>query len=277
MKYALINGERKEAQKGNTANCPNCEKPMIAKCGEKKIHHWAHKGSLECDPWWENETEWHRKWKSFFPSEWQEFIQRSENGEKHIADVRTNQGWIIEFQHSYLNPSERRSRNEFYKKLIWVVDGKRLQSNEIVFAKALNEGETNDVFIKIFLRDCPFLNDWIDCHYPVFFDFGEPKNHLQSTDLWAIFPGSPGDIVFVKSFPRESFLEIFLCETSEKSLLFEKCLNDWKYKNQKLSQIHVEKMKEKKEEEYKKREEKFRKDMDAIHLQAKAKRNRTKL
>jgi hypothetical protein len=23
---------------------------MIAKCGERKIHHWSHIGKLECDP-----------------------------------------------------------------------------------------------------------------------------------------------------------------------------------------------------------------------------------
>jgi competence protein CoiA len=42
---------------------------------------------------------------------------------KHIADVRTIGGWVIEFQHSTLNPDERRSREKFYQRLIWVVDG----------------------------------------------------------------------------------------------------------------------------------------------------------
>jgi hypothetical protein len=41
---------------------------------------------------------------------WQEIVHRSDSGEKHIADVKTDHGWVIEFQHSYLNPEERRSR-----------------------------------------------------------------------------------------------------------------------------------------------------------------------
>jgi hypothetical protein len=49
----------------------------------------AHKGRLECDPWYE-ETEWHRSWKDRFPLGWQEQIAYDPvTGEKHIADVRT--------------------------------------------------------------------------------------------------------------------------------------------------------------------------------------------
>ena len=39
-------------------------------------------------------------WKNQFPTEWQEIIQRGNTGEKHIADVKTKDGWVIEFQHS---------------------------------------------------------------------------------------------------------------------------------------------------------------------------------
>lgn len=45
-----------------------------------------------------------------------------ESGEKHIADVKTDSGWVLEFQHSNINPKERLSRNSFYPKLVWVVD-----------------------------------------------------------------------------------------------------------------------------------------------------------
>jgi len=55
-----------------------------------------------CDNWWENETQWHRDWKNHFPVEWQEVVQIAEDGEKHIADVKTSEGWVVEFQHSYL-------------------------------------------------------------------------------------------------------------------------------------------------------------------------------
>src|SRR6516225_529401 len=122
-KFALVNGERQEAKPNLVGKCQVCDAQMVAKCGAERIWHWAHQGKLLCDPWWENESEWHRGWKDRFPVDWQEFRQRADNGETHIADVKTDRGWVIEFQRSYLKPEERHSRNTFYRKLIWVVDG----------------------------------------------------------------------------------------------------------------------------------------------------------
>lgn len=132
MKFALINGDRVEATKGAKGLCQCCGKELIAKCGEVRIHHWARKGNHSCDPWWENETEWHRAWKGQFPVNWQEVVYQAEDGEKHIADVKTDTGWVIEFQHSYIKPEERRSRDAFYKKIVWwwmEPDEREMQSN----------------------------------------------------------------------------------------------------------------------------------------------------
>lgn len=99
---------------------------MIAKCGRVKMWHWAHRSRSGCDPWWENETEWHRGWKNRFLREWQEVVHIDPlDGQKHIADVKTPEGLVIEFQHSPIHPEELKSREEFYKKLVWVVDGDR--------------------------------------------------------------------------------------------------------------------------------------------------------
>lgn len=88
MKFALIAIIRTEATKGGKGICPICGPELIAKCGSLKINHWAHKAIRNCDPWWENETEWHRQWKSNFPDKWQEVIIHDEQtSEKHIADV----------------------------------------------------------------------------------------------------------------------------------------------------------------------------------------------
>jgi competence protein CoiA len=122
MKFALVNGQRVEAQPHLSGDCPGCGSSMIARCGELRTPHWAHRGTrLLCDPWWENETQWHRVWKDQFPADWQEVVHRAEDGERHIADVKTQNGWVIEFQHSFLKAEERRSRDGFYPKLIWVV------------------------------------------------------------------------------------------------------------------------------------------------------------
>ena len=46
-------------------------------------------------------------------------------GEKHIADVKTRTGIIIEFQHSPMNIKEQYSREQFYKNMIWIVDARQ--------------------------------------------------------------------------------------------------------------------------------------------------------
>src|SRR5262245_33578258 len=107
MRFAVVEGERREAQPGLAAECQVCGHAMIPKCGEYRVWHWAHKGTRTCDPWWESETEWHRAWKNHFPKDWQEIIRWSEDGEKHIADVMTESGIVLEFQHSYLRREER--------------------------------------------------------------------------------------------------------------------------------------------------------------------------
>src|SRR4051812_33935483 len=128
MKFALINNEKTEAFKGAKGICPGCGYELITKCGNIKIQHWAHKGVKICDPWWENETEWHRSWKNNFPREWQEIpLADKIKNEIHIADIQTSHGLIVEFQHSHIEPSERIARERFYKNMVWVVDGTRLK------------------------------------------------------------------------------------------------------------------------------------------------------
>ena len=108
MKFAIVDNVRREAEPGIKGRCPVCNAECIAKCGQFKINHWAHKSKHNCDNWWESETPWHRKWKDKFPKEWQEVIDYDlETGEKHIADVRTDTGLVIEFQHSAIKPEEQ--------------------------------------------------------------------------------------------------------------------------------------------------------------------------
>jgi competence protein CoiA len=128
MKFALVDNIKLEATEGLKGICPSCGSELIAKCGAVKMNHWAHKGTRNCDLWWENETEWHRTWKNNFSTDWQEIILIDEiSGEKHIADIRTIHGLVIEFQHSHIDPVERTKREKFYKNMVWVVDGTRLK------------------------------------------------------------------------------------------------------------------------------------------------------
>lgn len=180
MQYALVNNIRLEAFAGGKGICAMCGADMIAKCGNRIIHHWAHAHKQNCDPWWENETQWHRNWKNFFPEEWREVTHLAPSGEIHRADVKTSNGIIIEFQHSAISNSERIAREEFYGNLIWVIDGKPFKGNfdifhllpnpdselaqDLVWKKASRQakGAANGIFWR--LSENPDNNDFVQIH-----------------------------------------------------------------------------------------------------------------
>jgi competence CoiA-like predicted nuclease len=94
--------------------CPSCGSPLIPKCGQILCWHWSHK-TLDCDPWYEPESEWHRNWKNLFPDDWQEVTIGN-----HRADIKTPHG-VVEFQASSISSTEVQEREDFYRKMIWVV------------------------------------------------------------------------------------------------------------------------------------------------------------
>lgn len=177
---------------------------MVARCGEVRVWHWAHKGSRLCDPWWENETEWHRSWKDQFPADWQEIVHDAEDSERHIADVKTQNGWVIEFQHSFLDPEERRSRDRFYCKLIWVVHGTRRKRDSEQLGNAWKDGIPvggNPNLRKVFSDSCHLLRDWADSHSPIFFDFG------QAQILWWVLARGVNGSAYMAPYSRAKFIE----------------------------------------------------------------------
>lgn len=203
MKFALVGNQRQEAQPRLSGRCPVCDQPMTAKCGEHKMWHWAHRGKRHCDPWWENETEWHRGWKNQFPVDWQEFRQVAETGERHIADVKTDRGWVIEFQYSFLNSEERRARNSFNSKLVWVVNGARRKKDRQQFTRALSDGhQISRIVWHVFVDECALLREWAGSEKPTFFDFGE------GPALWWLLGSRPNGVAYVAPFSRAEFVEI---------------------------------------------------------------------
>lgn len=211
MKYALINGEKTEAAKGAKGLCRYCGSEVIAKCGEIRIDHWAHKGKRRCDPWWENETEWHRSWKDKFPKDWQEVRHTAEDGEVHIADVKTESGWIIEFQHSFLKPEERQKRNAFYRKIVWVVDGLRRSTDIKQFQKMLDDAglvSKTPLILKVrFPEDYRLLKEWHDRSALVFFDFQEVQASEQ-IPLWFLFLKVENSGTYIGHFSRTEFIKL---------------------------------------------------------------------
>ena len=129
MQYALVDGRKSEARTGTRGTCPDCGAAMLAKCGTRVMHHWAHVSRRNCDPWWENETDWHREWKSKFPEECREVSHTAPVGEIHRADIKTPTGIVIEVQHSTMTDQERESRESFYRNLIWILDGRSFKKS----------------------------------------------------------------------------------------------------------------------------------------------------
>jgi competence protein CoiA len=212
MKFAYVDGNKTEATKGIKGLCRSCGSELIAKCGEVYVNHWSHKGNRNCDQWWENETEWHRSWKDKFPVDWQEVIHFDDSGEKHIADVKTESDWVLEFQHSLIKSEERRSRNNFYPKLVWVVDGTRRKTDKIQFQKILKEESSivnrePSILRAHFPYECRLLKEWHGSNALVFFDFQEEKDAKQSM-LWFLFPKNSSGEAYLSPFSRAKFIEL---------------------------------------------------------------------
>lgn len=209
MLWANINGARSPPSRGLRAECPVCLRPVIAKCGERRIQHWAHLGERTCDQWWEPETEWHRTWKRKFPDTWHECIMHDVTGEKHIADVRTPDGVVIEFQHSHLRDEERSAREHFYRDMLWVVDGLRLRRDLPRFEngardlRAIRQGIYTHPFV-----DELFPTNWLKASVPVFFDFGAEGGSPSGANrpLWCLLP-QPDVGATVLRVSRETFIQ----------------------------------------------------------------------
>ncbi len=210
MRFALINGKRAEATKGAKGTCKECGSELIARCGEVNVNHWAHKGKHNCDTRWENQGPWHRSWKDKFPNDWQEVTDYDDSGEKHIADVKTESGWVLEFQHSYLKPEERRSRNAFYPKLVWVVDGLRRKTDIAQFSKIIKKSTVVSADPPIRRvnspEDCKLLKEWHDSKTLVFFDF-EPQETEEAL-LYFVYPTISTTEAYISACSRDEFIKL---------------------------------------------------------------------
>jgi competence protein CoiA len=207
MQFALVDGKRRAAERGLAGQCPACGSALIPKCGERRARHWAHRGERHCDHWWEPETEWHVAWKNRFPAEWQEIVHRSGDGKMHIADVRTSHGRIIEFQHSRIEPAERRSREIFYRSMVWVVDGLARKRDQRSFFRTLYR--LHPTVFSGHEDECSLLRDWLGRPVEVFFDFGareEDTAKFGAPVLWRLYPNAQRQ-VFLTPFPVAAFVE----------------------------------------------------------------------
>ena len=207
MRFALSNEEERiEATPRALGVCPGCNAEMLARCGTKKVWHWAHKGQRHCDPWWENETEWHRGWKNRFPTNWQEVPARDETGELHIADIKTPDGLVIEFQHSAIQPGEVAKRTNFYDQVIWIVDANRRATDLTQYERMLSEHYPErfdgvDIYT-VYCEETRLLKDWGSLGRIVGFDFGGENLCLLTA--------AQGRSRYLFDFPKAEFARLVI-------------------------------------------------------------------
>ena len=98
---------------------------------------------------------------------------RAEDGELHIADVRTPSGLVIEFQHSAIKPEERIARERFYQNMLWVVDGTRLKNDRPrIDANLRGWRQLEEGFVEQAGWPDEFMpKKWLNAEAPVLFDF----------------------------------------------------------------------------------------------------------
>lgn len=216
MHLALVNEVRTPPSPKMVGTCPVCGDPVLAKCGTMRVHHWAHRGTLACDAWWERELQWHRDWKNQFPITWQESIRHATDGERHVADVRTEAGLVIEFQHSAIDPSERAAREAFYGNMVWVVDGTRLVRDRPRFLenKSLLAWTGKPGLFTTPVPEKVFQRNWIGSTVQVFFDFGPLEG--QPDYLWCLLPDRVEGDAVVAAISRSGFVK---CATENTKVL----------------------------------------------------------
>ena len=113
-------------------------------------------------------------------------MQIDENtGEKHVADVKTPSGVVVEVQHSRISEDELRSREAFYDDMIWIVDARDvvwMTSHDLVCVEPMAYG------FRILSRDT-LLKRWSSAKCPVYFDNTPNVYHDKESDtLWVLPP-----------------------------------------------------------------------------------------
>ncbi|MCB9841156.1 MAG: hypothetical protein H6809_05870 [Phycisphaeraceae bacterium] len=153
MLYATLDGKRIRPVRGMRATCPTCGEAVEAKCGQIKVHHWAHRSGSACAQS-ADMCEWHVNWQMQVIPEATEVVLPPRR-----ADLRGNDGVVIELQHSAISTEEIASREAHYGHMVWMFDATERFSIWFSGPRAfINLGNNKSLFA---------------CRKPVFLDFGE--------------------------------------------------------------------------------------------------------
>lgn len=158
----------KEADKNIDYFCPGCDSSLIFKKGIIKTPHFSYK-SADCDSWSEGETIWHLKWKELVPLKNREVVIKN-----HRADIKLDNGLVIELQNSPISFNEILEREIFYKNMIWVKNGIPIIDNFII-----REKEKYVTFIWKWGQ-----KSWSACGKPFYIDFGIMHGILEVKKIY---------------------------------------------------------------------------------------------
>jgi hypothetical protein len=124
---------------------------------------------------------------------------------------------VLEFQHSPLRRNEREARENFYQKMVWVVDGLARVRDRKRFFASLAKDSKRDPIVKekpltysVRSNEGALLRDWVDSRKPVFFDFGDNNEfgdlgRFRMPLLWRLDPHSPNGEAHLSPVTRTSF------------------------------------------------------------------------
>ena len=191
MRLAIANGGRSAPAPSLRGVCCLCGSEMISKCGQYVRWHWAHKSRTNCDAWQESETDWHRYWKNAFPIDCQEVVHTDDGTrEKHIADVKTPGGVVVDVQHSPISEVEVRNRERFYRNMIWIVDARHLAGWFLV-GMSHDLASCRPMMYQIkWWGSSPLLEKWAKSSVHVYFDVMNSASEVGDEDgkLWILPP-----------------------------------------------------------------------------------------
>jgi competence protein CoiA len=157
MQWAWVDNKKTKPFPGFRGKCCTCSGSVIPKCGDVREWHWAHVSNHDCDPWSEQEGKWHIDWKAQFPKEFQEVTVGP-----HRADIKLP-SHVIELQHSSISAFEISEREDFYKEMIWLIDGEPFRDNFVLWDKGNYQ---------TFRWKWPHTS-WSVANLPILIDFGE--------------------------------------------------------------------------------------------------------
>lgn len=198
--FAIVDGKRthiSEANRGTRGICPVCGEALVARKGAYRCEHWWHVNGRQCDLWYESRGPWHRYWQDMFPSDCQEVIVECD-GIKHIADVKTKKGIVVEMQWSAISTEQIAAREKFYDKMLWIVGMCRLVGGQRL-KERFDDADISRVRKQCRMHvlsacDLPRSIQWLDCSWPVFFDFDGTFDKPESNgNLYYLMPKRKDD------------------------------------------------------------------------------------